>query len=250
MATLLTMRQWVSRRLDQPLVGSDIPTDANNTSFWTKEDVNAWINEAASQIYGELAEIENFTLITEGSGTYTANSRSMSLRTLLSISDDPLKIEEVRDVTNVGSNDHGILVMSSHHRHFQGSVQGMGSALHRRSGTGRTWAWYGSNPMNIELYPVPTSALILRIRYVPAVPTTLSANGDIPSWLPTAHHELLVQYAVVQAKMKEENPSWRDDDRRYAEMLQRFKDSVEQRAVQSSRSVHREDLTDYLGSGG
>ena len=83
MATLLTMRQLVSRRLDQALVTSDIPTEAANTSFWKREEINDWLNEAYRQMWSVVAEVEAKNLVTETDGTYTANARSMSLQTRL-----------------------------------------------------------------------------------------------------------------------------------------------------------------------
>lgn len=242
MATLLTLRQLVSRRLDQALVSNDIPASG---VFWTRAEVNDWINEAARQVYAEVAEIESQTLVTETDGAYTASARSVSLQTLLGITDDPLKIEEVRDVTNASATDRGILIPHVHHRNVPRFQNGVEADIYENRGrTTRTWDWRSHNPMRIEIDPVPTTALTLRVRYVPAVPATLTADGDTPSWLPTAHHELLVLYAVVQAKQKEES-DWRPEWNLYQEKLGRFRDSAEERQAQSSRPTFREDLSIY-----
>jgi hypothetical protein len=76
MATLLEMRRSVSRRLDQPLVGNDIPTSG---VFWTQAEVNEWINNGRRQVYAEIAELEGPTLTAEATGTYTSGARSVAI---------------------------------------------------------------------------------------------------------------------------------------------------------------------------
>tara|TARA_Y100000310_G_scaffold342570_1_gene446361 strand:- start:107 stop:838 length:732 start_codon:yes stop_codon:yes gene_type:complete len=242
MATHLQLRQLVSRRLDQPLTANDIPTSG---VFWVRQEVTDWLNEASRQLWAEIAEVENITLLTETDGAYTANARNMNVRTLLGgISDDPLKIEEVRDVSN-DATGVGRLIDFMNHRNFssgEGGSEwpGRGSASRRRA-----WTWYGHNPMQIKIFPVPSTSVTLRVRYIAASPAALSGDADVPSHVPTVHHELLVLYAVVQAKKKEENVSWKDDWQQYLEILSRFRESIEERQAQSGRMVHVTDPAEY-----
>ena len=243
MATFLQLRQRVSRKLDQPLVSSDIPETG---VFWLRDDVNEWLNEGYRQLYSEIAELENLTLIKETDGTYTASSRSFRLQTLLWIPDDPLKIEEVRDVTNSGATSAGSLIPYMHHRQFQAWRDDNSAS----SITNRAWCWHGYDPMLIELYPAPTSAVTLRVRYILSVPTEMSGDADKPSAIPTSQHDLLVDYAIIRAREKEEGSSLPAAWNAYMEKVERFKSAVNQRQKQESRQTHRVDLSEYAGSGG
>ena len=254
MSTFLQLRQLVSRRINQALVSSDIPTIADDTSFWKREEIADWLDEAYQQLYTDIAENEVQTLVTETDGSYTASARSVSLQTLLGISDDPLVIEEVRNVTG-DTTSLGSLITYKRHREFRRFASGLEPNLWSRQGIERAWSWFGNSPMLIELYPVPTAAMTLRVRYVPSVPTALGDSTDagndasVPVAIPTAHHSLLVEYAVIKAWQKEENKSWIAADKNYREKLERFKASINERQGQESRQTHVVDPTMYSGSG-
>jgi len=239
MASLLQMRVAVASRLDQALVAADIPESG---VFWTRQEVTDWLNEAYRQMWTVVAEAEAKNLVTETDGTYAASSRSVSLQTLLSISDDPLKIEEVRDATGAQGGADGSLIEHVNHRWPH-------PGRPNRLGFGQTWDYFGYSPMRIEVRPVPTTALTLRIRYIPSVPTALSANDHTPVAIVTAHHGLLVEYAVTRAYQKEENPSWERQMATWMEKLGRFRESIEERQFQSSRHVQPTDSWDYQYGG-
>ncbi len=250
MATFLQLRQRVSRKLDQPLVTAVGVTDIPEAGvFWTRDDIKEWLNEGYRQLYSEIAEIENLTLIKETDGTYTGSSRSDSLHSLLTITDDPLKIEEVRDATNAGSTGVGTLIPYMHHRQFQAWRIGIENGVGHNNGPSRAWSWYGYDPMRIELYPVPTSSVTLRVRYIPSVPTEMSSDSSKPSAIPTSQHDLLVDYAIIRAREKEEGSSLPSAWNAYMEKVDRFKASVNQRQKQESRQTHRVDLSEYGPSG-
>ena len=246
MATLQQMRQRFSYKMDQPLTTDDIPLTG---VFWPRAQVTEWINEARRELYSLVAQIENQTLLTETDGAFPANTRGSSIQTVLGISDDPLKIEEVRDVTNVTANSPGRLIPHIHHRNALPTGLGYRQNTATSDSALWTWDWYSANPMLIQIDPTPSSAMTLRIRYVPAVPTELSDVGHIPSELPTSVHDTLVDFAVIKAREKEEGHSLPDSWKAYYAKLERFKEAVEQRQVQNSRGTHRIDLSEYTGTG-
>ena len=246
MSTLLQLRVRASQRLNQTLVSSDVPAAS---VLWTRSEMNQWANEACEAIWSEIVESGGApALVTVTDGTYTASTLRMSLQTLLGVTDDPLEILEVRDVTNASATGLGLTLTYKPHGNFNTGVSNdVDAALaYRNNATRRLWTWSGSNPMRIELCPVPTTALTLRVRYVPAVPATLALDADVPSWLPTAHHNLIVQYIVVQAKQKEDS-DFRPDWALYQEKLQRLLESIEDRQQQSSRGIYITDPSEYGG---
>ena len=130
------------------------------------------------------------------------------------------------------------------HGQFVEWLNGIEPALAQRTGLRKAWTWSGSNPMRIEVYPVPTVTTTLRVRYVPAAPAALSLDADTPSWLPTVHHDLLVLYTVVQAKQKEESDASAEWGL-YQEKLGRFAESIQERQQQSSRPTYVTDPSEY-----
>ena len=243
MADLVGLRALVSNRLDQALVAGAIPASG---VFWTLSEVTAWINEGYNELYSEIAQTEVQTLITETSGTYTGGLRRMNLRTILgAITDDPLRIEEVRDVTGVAASGTGRVITHQNRRSFQGGVTSTSQPY--PLSYERHWDWAGANPMYLYLFPVPTNSLTLRISWVPAAPAALLQTTDVPSMIPTLHHNLLVLYAVVKAKQKEEDSSWKDDEFAYQQGLERFRQSIEERNAQSSRPVFAANPSEYGG---
>jgi hypothetical protein len=250
MADLLTMRRRVSRRLDQPLsaVNPDIPTSG---VFWTRTEVDEWINEGRRQVYAEIAEIEGPTLAQEAPGTYTANARSVAVAGvgaeplaaggIFGLSQDPLKLLGLFDITGDATAVGGAITFIPYNE--------MQQAQSRKVwGGSRVASWWGSNPMNLSIWPIPSSALSLRLRYIPNQPADLvdgALGVDIPFEIPVVHHDLLVLYAVVQAKKKEEDPSWQDDWTTYRELLDRMKNTMEERQSANSRHVVVTDSADY-----
>lgn len=244
MATLIEMRVRVGNRLDQALVGGDIPESG---VFWTRAEVNEWINSGRRQVYAEIAEIEGPTLATETVGTYTASARTVAISGtdgvaggLLNLTAAPLKILGVHDITQNAS----LMGVEIPLRPYNEVARTQGDS----GRFNRTAAWWGSNPMNLAIGPVPSSALSLRIRYIPAAPadlTDVSLATNTPHELPSVHHDLLVLYAVVQAKKKEEDASWQDDWATYRELLDRMKNNIEERNAANSRQVVISDPGDY-----
>lgn len=236
------MRTRASQRLDQPLTANDVPASG---VFWTRGELEGWLNEACQQVWSAIVESGGAAAqITETEGMYTASTRRVSLQTLLGITDDPLEITGVRDITNVAAPGQGATLDYMPQGLFLEYANRTESALARRTGIRRAWTWSGSNPMRIELFPVPTTALTLRVRYIPAAPATLTLDADVPSWLPTAHHPLLILYAVVQAKQKE-GSDWRQEWTLYQEKLEAVLTSVQDRQQQSSRSTYVTDPSEY-----
>jgi len=272
MATVVDLRRQVARDLDQPLVEDDIPESG---VFWTRHEVNQWLNEAYRHIYAKLAEIEAPWLVTEATGTYTSGSRFMAIRDadpddttggLLSIDHDPLKIAGIFDITG-DSTEYGTRIRYMPYNQFEAyrsSVSRQGGAP---SANVAGWTWWGHEPMNISLYPLPSGNVELRIRFIPGTPTVMRRRGvgredevsrgaryrelgisgslyDIPVSIPANFHDILPAYAVVKAKQKEES-DYRDHQRRYEELLAQLLQSAEERQVESSRSVFVSDSSDY-----
>jgi len=272
MATVVDLRRQVARDLDQPLVEGDIPESG---VFWTRREVNQWLNEAYRHIYAKLAEIEAPWLVTEATGTYTSGSRFMAIRDadpddttggLLSIDHDPLKIAGIFDITG-DSTEYGTRIRYMPYNQFEAYR----SSVSRQGGTPPAnvagWTWWGHEPMNISLYPLPSGNVELRIRFIPGTPTVMRRRGvgredevsrgaryrelgisgslyDIPVSIPANFHDILPAYAVVKAKQKEES-DYRDHQRRYEELLAQLLQSAEERQVESSRSVFVSDSSDY-----
>ena len=271
MATVVELRRQVARDLDQPLVEDDIPESG---VFWTRHEVNQWLNEAYRHIYAKLAEIEAPWLVTEATGTYTSGSRFMAIRDadpddttggLLSIDHDPLKIAGIFDITG-DSTEYGTRIRYMPYNQFEAYR----SSVSRQGGTPPAnvagWTWWGHEPMNISLYPLPSGNIELRIRFIPGTPTILNRkaggaddvfrgprfgqlgfgrrNLDTPVSIPANFHDILPAYAVVKAKQKEES-DYRDHQRRYEELLAQLLQSAEERQVESSRSVFVSDSSDY-----
>jgi hypothetical protein len=270
MATAKELRQQVARDLDQPLVEGDVPRSG---VFWTRHEVNQWLNEAYRHIYAKLAEIEAPWLVTEATGTYTSGSRFMAIRDadpddttggLLSIDHDPLKIAGIFDITG-DSTEYGTRIRYMPYNQFEAYR----SSVSRQGGTPPAnvagWTWWGHEPMNISLYPLPSGNIELRIRFVPGTPTVLVrsnfgeddvfrggrflsdlaiSDGAEPVSIPANFHDILPAYAVVKAKQKEES-DYRDHQRRYEELLAQLLQSAEERQVESSRSVFVSDSSDY-----
>ena len=230
MATLQEMRALVSQRLDQALVAGDVPA---SDVFWPRSQINDWINNGRRQVYATIAELEAPTLVAEATGTWAASTRSQSIQAVFTLTDDPLKLDSAWDITDDATGLGGKIDFM-HYQQLEAMQGGLAANAVNRSSR-RVVAWWGSNPMNLVLYPVPSQALTLRLRYVPAVPTALAADGDTPSEIPTTHHDLLVLWAVVQAKKKEENASWKDDYQTYIERLDGLKNSIEERYSGGSR---------------
>lgn len=245
MANLVQLRVRVSSLLDQPLTAGDIPATG---VYWTLSEVTAWINEGYRDLYAEIAGCEINTLLATGDVTYPASALSASLQTLLTLTEDPLRIEEVRDITGA-ADGRGVLMPYVPHRNQGPRVGRAGLSITSVTRRQFAWDWYGYEDMMLEVDPIPTSALSLRIRYVPAQPTELSVTTDIPSAIPPTHHDLLVMWAVIRAKQKEEDVSWRDDDRVYQARKEQFRMSIEERQGQSSRHVHITDPNEYQNTG-
>lgn len=264
MATHLDLRQRTSRRLGQDLVSTvkgattvdDIP---RTLVFWTRQMVTDWLNEAYTKLWAIIAEHDPQSLITEADGAYTANARSVSLATLLNDSDDPLKILEVRDVTGA-TTGQGVLIRYMQHVEFDVSRTAGETSSTRSQVSNRGWTYRSFNPMRIELFPTPTAALTLRLRYVPGEPinpttntapalrpdTADNATGDTdrPLAIPATHHDLLVLYAVVQAEQRERS-DWRPAAALYEARLAEFTESVQERQAQSGRRTIQTDASEY-----
>lgn len=269
MATHLELRQRVSRRLEQVLVatvkGATTVDDIPRTGvFWTRQMATDWLNDAYTKFWAVIAEHEPKVLITEADGTYTANARSVSLGTLLNDSDDPLKLLEVRDVTGNTAGE-GVLIPFMEHVEFDLRRTSWESSSTRSQVANRGWTFRSFNPMRIELFPRPTTALTLRVRYVPAEPINPTSNSapalrpdtaddatgdtDRPFAVPSAHHDLLVLYAVVQAKQREES-DWRPEQALFEERFAEFRESIEERQAQSGRRTIQTDASEYdMGHG-
>ena len=265
MPTHLQLRQRVSRRLDQPLVAvnkgagsvDDIPL---TNVYWTRQMVSDWLNEGYNQMYSEIAEIEAPTLVDETDGTYTAGATSMSLWTLLSITDDPLNIAEVRDRTSASANNIGTLIPFQPHQQFARWREQISGGL-AQSNNSRFWTFRDYNPMRIEIYPIPAAGVSLRVRYIPAVPLNPSSgiepalrvstdadptgDADTPLAIPTAHHSILIDYACAMARQREQDPSWREEMASFTEKLHRFRESVEERQIQGSRETFVSEPAEY-----
>jgi len=238
MATLLQLRQAVSRYLNQTLVNDgaddDIPTSG---VFWTQAFINDALNDGYALLYSQIAEVQTPGLVIDGTGTYTSSARSMSLQTLLTITDDPLKIEEVRNITGASATANGTLLPYRIQQERRQGYYGMEPGLSRRYET-TTWNLLGTSPMRISLFPTPSADVDLRVRFVPAAPTLLGAvnnKTDIPVAVPTVHHGVLIAYAVWQALLKEESSSWQDFAADFERRRQRLIESVEQRQAQEGR---------------
>lgn len=264
MATHLQLRQRVSRRLDQALVATnkgaatvdDIPLTG---VFWTRQMVTDWLNEAHLQIWSELAEVDGKAVSVRTDGTYTANAISVSLQTLLGVTADPLEILDVRDVTG---NTTGLgfvipFIPWSEIDMFRRTIEPLATSGRI---TARGWTYAGHDPMGIELIPVPSSNVTLRLRWVrgePVNPTSGTApalradtannatgDADVPVGIPAAHHDLLVMHAVVQAKQREES-DWRPEWELLQERLARFRESAEERQQQGGRRTRVVDAGEY-----
>ena len=249
MATLLEMRRSVSRRLDQPLVGNDIPASG---VFWTQAEVNEWINNGRRQVYAEIAELEGPTLTAEATGTYTASARSVAINGvngtaggIFNLEVDPLKLMGVFDITSSATAIGTKIDLIPYNELV--TVQS-GTPTSTSVSSGNVGAWWGSNPMNLSLAPIPQNAKTLRLRYIPGTPADLTDVGaatNTPYEIPSTHHDLLVLFAVVQAKKKEEDSSWQDDWTTYTELLNRLKANIEERNSANSRHVVVTDGSDY-----
>lgn len=251
MATLLQMRQQASNRLDQLLVDKgggvlDVPT---TRVFWTRDEITTWINNGRRQVYAEIAELEGPTLTAEATGTYTAGARDVNINAagggaggIFNIAGDPLKIMGVFDITS-SATAIGTKIDLIPYNELE-NVQS-GSPTSTSVSAGNVGAWWGNNPMRLSLAPIPQSAKTLRLRYIPNAPADLAADGDVPYEIPNTHHDLLVLFAVVQAKKKEEDSSWQDDWTTYTELLNRLKANIEERNSANSRHVVVTDGSDY-----
>lgn len=258
MATLKTIRTWVSALLDQDLVSGDIPTSG---VYWTRDQVNLWINEAYKNIYAQLVDIEAPWLEIEGTGTYTAGARFMSIQTMLSITYDPLKLTGVYDITG-NTSSYGAIIPFTPYQQFSQRQNGLNNV-----GTSgvlygqRCCSWAGHEPMQLFLNPRPQTNLSLRVRWVPALPSTknaavvtrnveaMSNDNDIPCSIPVAFHEVLSTYAAIQAKLKEES-DFRPLQMRYDLLLAQLLKSADERQQENSRTVFVTDGSDYEGTGG
>ena len=270
MATAKELRQQVARDLDQPLVEGDIPRSG---VFWTRSEVNQWLNEAYRHIYAKLAEIEAPWLVTEATGTYTSGSRFIAIRDaapddptggLLSIAHDPLKIAGIFDITG-DSTKYGTRIRYMPYNQFEAHRSSVSEQSRTLAANVAGWTWWGHEPMNISLYPLPSGNVELRIRFIPGTPTVLVrsnfgeddvfrggrflsdlaiSDGAEPVSIPANFHDILPAYAVVKAKQKEES-DYRDHQRRYEELLAQLLQSAEERQVESSRSVFVSDSSDY-----
>ena len=233
MATAKELRQQVARDLDQPLVEGDIPESG---VFWTRHEVNQWLNEAYRHIYAKLAEIEAPWLVTEATGTYTSGSRFMAIRDadpddttggLLSIDHDPLKIAGIFDITGY-STEYGTRIRYMPYNQFEAyrssvsRIPGTPTILNRKAG--------GAD----DVFRGPRFGQLGFGR----------RNLDTPVSIPANFHDILPAYAVVKAKQKEES-DYRDHQRRYEELLAQLLQSAEERQVESSRSVFVSDSSDY-----
>lgn len=228
--------------------------------FWTRQEITDWLNECDVELWSEVAQTDGKSLLTDTDGAYAANSRSVSLQTLLGVSDDPLEILEVRDVTGVAGSDPGVPIPFMEHIEFGQWHTAREPVSATRLRPGRGWTYGGYAPMRIELFPVPTSAVTLRVRYVPAVPVNpvsgtapalradtaddATGDADVPLAVPAALHGLYVLYAVVQAKQKEES-DWRPEWTLYQEKLARFRESAEERQSQGSRRTLTKDGAEF-----
>ncbi len=256
MATLQVMRQRVSRKLDQPLVDGDIPESG---VFWTQAEVNDWINEGRRQVWAEIAEVEGPTLELDATGTYTANSREVNVSGtsgaaggIFNIA-EPVKLLSLHDISS-DATGIGTLLPIVPYNELSTLMDGFGDPIRTTPYTRRVASWRGSNPMRLVLFPRPSSAVTLRLGYVPN-PTDLSdtaAPTDLrtPFELPEIHHDLLVMYAVVQAKKKEEDSSWQDDFVTYTEQLRRMIATMDERQSVNSRTVVVTDFNEYDGGTG
>jgi hypothetical protein len=258
MATHRELRQRVSRRLNQALVTvnkggavgnvEDIP---RTNVFWTRQEVTDWLNEWLLDFYVEIALIEPETLIVETDGTYTASSRSVSLQTILGIADDPLRVEEIRNVT--GATDGiGTLLWYNPQRALRRYSADGATSNYPNMGSYR-WTWFGNAPMRGRIWPTPSGAMTVRVMYIPAQPLNATSgtapalrpdtadngtgDGDVPVWIPTALHMLGVEYSVMRAFQKEENPSWQASAALYEEKKQRFFAAVNERQGQDARDT-------------
>lgn len=252
MATLKTIRTWVSTLLDQDLVSADIPTTG---VYWTRDQVNLWINEAYKSIYAQLVDIEAPWLEIEGTGTYTASARFMSLQTMLTITYDPLKLTGVYNITG---NSAGFGTMIPFVPYQQFSQRASGASVRASSfnvGTA-VCSWSGHEPMQLFINPRPIAALTLRVRWVPALPSiknvavvtrnneVMSDDADVPCSIPVAFHEVLSTYAAIQAKIKEES-DFRPLQMRYDLLLAQLLKSADERQQENSRSVFVTDGSEY-----
>lgn len=263
MATLKELRCAAAVDLDQPLVAGDVPTSG---VYWTRDQLNGWINEGYEQIYAALVEAEAPWLEVETDDAspvvYPANSRSIDLPALLGVAYDPLKLTGVWDLTGgTPSATLGRQLPFVPYQQFE-SNRTLANRLPVVLGndySGRVCAWWGHAPMRLGVFPYPINPLKLRVRWVPALPSvqngavvtraaSLAADGDIPCSIPAFGHRTLAKYAVVRAKCKEESDT-RQAQGVLIELKQQLLVSADERQNQNPRSVVVTDPTDYDSGG-
>jgi hypothetical protein len=152
----------------------------DSTAYTTR--VKEWINQAlrvtARRMKVRTAEATSTITTTSGTATSTLPSDFLRVRSIKENADDYNLVfyESITDFDGLGDTS-----------------------------TGKPTA-YTLDGANIRFWPIPdSSSYTFALRYWKSN-ATLSANGDIPSVIPTDWHHLLVYYATAEAFLAEDDP--------------------------------------------
>ena len=176
MATLATLRTKVRRKLDE-----------TSADFWSDNDIDDYLNQAYYYYWNWAIQAQYRQCLQSTTLNITAGTAEVAL---------PSDFIKIRLLEKVAS-DRTIPLRFNERYEEQNATSGVGTSTE----TVFSYSFVGSN---IVLQPTPqvTETGGLKITYF-YQPTELSDDADTPD-LDDFHDNLLIQYAVVQAKEKEE----------------------------------------------
>lgn len=170
-----------------------------------------WIN----QVYAQVA-VETEAVVTSGTFNLVAGTASYDLSAILT--NGILRIKEMY-ATPVGGVQSVPLIQTDlddilRRRQASGGVaNAVGSTVYR-------FALLGQN--KLELYPTPASADVITVYYV-ALPTALSANGDIPVFQEPYASKLLEYGALAEAADFKSDPQESEYRQLFGVWTQKFR---------------------------
>jgi hypothetical protein len=213
-----------------------VKSDEQATGFLSNAQFNGFVNQAHRFIYGKIAQrfedyfIVKGTALNGGLFDSVAETQSYSLpATMLKV----VRVEH-RDVNSTSDNDwRRIERTNSNNDHVN-------DYFPVRPGYSPYFSYFIAGNQ-IHLRPIPREAFTVRLWFVPMA-TDMSSDTDEPS-LPSPYHELVAEYASIQALRISGEGIWRENLEIFKLELENLLETIEFRD-QSAETMTMTDVQD------
>lgn len=215
--------------------------DEGSDGFISDTELNRFINQGQNFIYGKICQrFEDFFIVpgdlSNGGLFYTvAGQQSYPLPTSLM----KLVKTEFRAARSTNDNEWSKLDRTNISNNRLDEYYPIRDGY--RPGFG-----YFSAGGSIYLRPVPTDAMAIRLWFIPR-PDDLVGDNDTPV-VPDEYHELIAEYAAIQALRKSGESIWKESNDLFVLELNNLLENIEIRDQQAEQMTITDDV-DYYRNG-